>query len=195
MTAPRSVTDRKRRADAERNLAGILEAGRRCFGRNPAASMTEVAREAGIGRVTLYGYFSSREELLRAVLRHALDEVDAALDAAAPEQGDPMSALGRLVEHSWTVLDAWMGVRTAALAAFGEQALRAHHSDVLARVRQLLERGRASGAFRSDLPVGWLVATCYAVMHAAQEEVDAGRLSRAAAAATVNATLRSALAA
>jgi AcrR family transcriptional regulator len=189
-----TTTDRKRRADAERNLAGIIEAGRRCFGRNPAASMTEVAREAGIGRVTLYGYFSSREELLEAVLRHALAELGAALDAAAPEQGDPMSALGRLVEHCWTVLDSWMGVRTAAIAALGEQALRAHHSDVLARVHRLLVRGREAGVFRTDLPIGWLVATCYAVMHAAQEEVDAGRLARAAAARTVAATLRSALA-
>jgi AcrR family transcriptional regulator len=189
-----SLTDRKRRSDAERNLHEIIEAGRRCFGRDPAASMTQIAREAGVGRVTLYGYFSSREKLLAEVLSRALDDVRLALEAAAPEQGDPMSALERLVERCWEVLDTWMGVRTAALYTLGERSLRAHHGDVLARVEQLLVRGRESGVFRSDLPVGWLVATSYAVMHAAQEEVDAGRLSRAAASATVTATLRSMLA-
>lgn len=188
-------TDRGRRAVVERNEAAIVDAGRRCLGRDPSASMTEIAREAGLSRVTVYAYFSSREDLLEAVLKEALHEVAAALDAAAPEEGEPVDALLRLVERGWDALDTWMGVRAAVLDALGEETLRAHHGRILHRVEQLLVRGRDAGVFRTDLPVGWLVATCYALMHAAQQEVAAGRLPRAMAAATAGATVRSALSA
>ena len=40
----------------------------------------------------------------------------------------------------------------------------------------LLERGRADGSFRSDLPISWLVTTCIAVIHACAGEVRAGRV-------------------
>ena len=43
----------RRRADAERNIAAILEAGLACFSRNPDASLAEVAQAAGVGRITL----------------------------------------------------------------------------------------------------------------------------------------------
>jgi TetR/AcrR family transcriptional regulator, mexCD-oprJ operon repressor len=189
------TAERRRRSDAERNEAAIIDAGRRCLGRDPSASMTEIAREAGLGRVTIYAYFSSREDLLRAVLREALHEVAAALDAAAPEEGDPEQALLRLIERCWDTLDTWMGVRAAVLGALGEEVLRTQHGSALGRLERLLLRGQEAGVFRTDLPLQWLVATCYAVMHAAQGEVAAGRLPRAMAAATAGATLRSALAA
>src|SRR6202000_1376833 len=47
----------------------------------------------------------------------------------------------------------------------------AHHT-----LGALLERGRADGSFRSDLPVSWLVTTCIAVIHACAGEVREGRI-------------------
>jgi AcrR family transcriptional regulator len=195
LAAVTTAPDRRRRADAERNLAGIVEAGRRCFARNPAASMTEIAQKAGVSRVTLYGHFSSREALLEAVLQQAVGDAVQALDHAAPERGDPADALVRLVDSCWQVLDSWRGLRTAAVRAFGEPAVHGYHGEMLTRVEQLVVRGQAAGVFRTDLPASWLVATCYALMHAAQDELNAGRLDRTEAARAVAATLRAALAA
>jgi AcrR family transcriptional regulator len=186
-------SEHRRRADAERNMTSILEAGRRCFARNPSASMTEIAQDAGVGRVTLYGHFSSREELLQAVLRQAIDDGMRALDEAAPEVGEPMEALLRVADRCWPVLESWMGLRTAALHAFGESAVRGAHGEAMDRLQRLIVRGQAAGAFRSDVPASWLVATCFALMHAAQDEVDAGRLSPSEAAPVVSSTLRQAM--
>jgi len=51
-------------------------------------SMEELAREAGIGKATIYGYFATKSEIFVAFLEeeveHAFAELDAKLDAEAP---------------------------------------------------------------------------------------------------------------
>ena len=78
-----------RRADARRNVEVILDAAERCLARDPDASMRATATEAGLGRVTIYGHFKSRQDLIEVVVRRvlaaandALGEVDLTGDAA-----------------------------------------------------------------------------------------------------------------
>ncbi|MCF2533150.1 TetR/AcrR family transcriptional regulator [Yinghuangia soli] len=192
--APRVTPDQRRRADAERNLAAIIKAGRECFGRNPSASMTEIAQAAGVGRVTLYGHFSSREELLEAVLHDTLTHAQQAFDAAEPQSGTAADALSRLVRASWQVLDGCLGLRAAAVLTFGESGVRRRHEVMLGRVDALIGRGQDEGDFRTDLPRDWLVATTYGLIHLAADEVAARRLARDDAGRTIEATVRAALA-
>ncbi|MYS86029.1 TetR/AcrR family transcriptional regulator [Embleya scabrispora] len=191
-TSPPGV---RRRADAERNIAAILAAALGAFARDPEATMTDIARAAGVGRVTLYGHFGSRDVLLAAAIGQVLGEVDLLLDDAEVTVGPADEALVRLAREGWQVLDRTRGLRRAALKALGEASLRRHHARVLTRVDELVARGRSEGVIRTDLPATWLAATYYGVIHTAADEVDAGRLDRAAAGDTIAATLRSALAA
>ncbi|NUU21840.1 MAG: TetR/AcrR family transcriptional regulator, partial [Streptomycetaceae bacterium] len=119
--SPRTTSDQRRRADAERNLAAIIEAGRVCLSRNPTASMTEIAQAAGVGRVTLYGHFSSREDLVEAVVKHVMRDADGAFEAARTDTGPAAEALSRLVRGSWHALDGSAGLHAAAVHAFGEE--------------------------------------------------------------------------
>jgi hypothetical protein len=72
--------------------------------------------------------------------------------------------------------------------------IRHHHDQAMARVERLIARGQEEGEFRTDLPRSWLVATFYSLMHAAAEEVDAGRLAAADAAGVLTATILATLA-
>src|SRR5918999_6399357 len=101
-----SATDRqpRRRADAERNIAAILDAGLACFSRNADASLTDIARGAGVGRVTLYRHFPSREALLDAVLAHAISRAETALEAVAVDNRPAPEALSRLIHPSRRIL-------------------------------------------------------------------------------------------
>jgi hypothetical protein len=47
----------------------------------------------------------------------------------------------------------------------------AHHT-----VGALLERGRADGSFRTDVPAGWLAAASIALVHACSDGVRAGHI-------------------
>jgi AcrR family transcriptional regulator len=93
-----------RRADARRNVEAILRAATECLGRRPDATLAEIAEAAGVGRVTLYGHFSSRAELLDAVMAHVLQHGNAVLEPI-DLTGDPRAALTRLIDASWEVLN------------------------------------------------------------------------------------------
>ena len=102
-----------RRADAKRNVAAILAAAVECLARNPDTSMGEIATAAGVGRMTLYGHFGTRAELLSAVLTRVIADARDTLDAV-DVSGDPRDALARLVGSSWLVVDRLRLVLAAA---------------------------------------------------------------------------------
>jgi AcrR family transcriptional regulator len=185
-----SASDRApaRRADARRNIAAILEAALGCLARDPQASIADIAAAAGVGRITLYGHFSSRLELLDATFGYGLEQADRVLDAV-DLSGDPPAALTRLIASSWQIIDRYRGALTAAGSELPPERVRAHHGQPMSRVEALLERGQQAGAFRTDLPLDWLVALFYTVLHGAAAEITAGRLPAADAARVITATL------
>ncbi len=175
MAATSGAAAQGRRADARRNIAAILDSAQACLSRNPDASIGEIATAAGVGRVTLYGHFGSRADLIDATFARTLAEADQALDTV-DLAGDPRAALARLIDSSWRVIDRSRALLAAAQRALPAERIRELHDRPMRRVHDLLERGRTEGVFRTDLPPTWMVATFYSVMHAAADEITAGRL-------------------
>ncbi|MBT2232079.1 TetR/AcrR family transcriptional regulator [Nonomuraea sp. NEAU-A123] len=168
-----------RRADAERNIAAILDAGMRLLSTDPAASVADVAKAAGVGRVTLYGHFPSREALVDAVLDHAISIADLALGGVDIDGPPAPEAVAALLRSSWEVLDRHRRLFVAADRVLPMERIREHHDVPLRRIERLIARGRDDGDFRIDLPLSWLVTTFFGVLHSAAQEVEAGRLERA----------------
>jgi AcrR family transcriptional regulator len=183
----------RRRADAERSITAIIEAGLRCFVARPDVSMSDIAREAGVSRVTLYAHFPSREALLDAVLELAVTEASAALDTDDRSDLPAREALVRLLHSSWRILDRHGSLRSAVAQGLPETRVREQHERVLDRVRALIVRGQREGAFRTDLPRDWLVTVMYSLLHATADEVLAGRLDPGEAPDVLEATVLSAL--
>jgi AcrR family transcriptional regulator len=186
------ATGQPRRADARRNVAAILAAATDCLAQDPDTSMAEIAAAAGVGRMTLYGHFKTRAELLDAVLAGALAEAHQALEGV-DVSGDPRDALARLTAASWLVVDRLRHLLTAAQRELPAERIRQAHDPVLGRVNELIARGRRDGVFRTDQPEQWLTNLAVTVMHAAAAEVSAGRLPASQAASAVAGTLLAAL--
>jgi AcrR family transcriptional regulator len=179
----------QRRSDAERNVTAILDAAQELFRTGADASMTDIARVAGMGRVTLYGHFESREHLVEALLARATAEAERIVADADVDSGSATEALARLVRGSWRTLDQHRGLHAAAARTLPPERLRQHHGGVLRHLGGLVRRGQDAGEFRADLPLDWLVSVVYAVMHNAADEVDAGRLPPETAADVLVVTL------
>ena len=178
-----------RRADARRNVEIIIEAAERCLARDPDASMGDIASEAGLGRVTIYGHFKTRAELVEVVARRVLAAVNPILDSV-DLRGDPEQALARLVTTSWEVTARSGSLVVAVERALPPEAVRDAHAGKLEdRVRRFLARAQRSRAFRTDLSTDWLVALFHATLHTAATEVHAGRLASNEVAAIITATL------
>ncbi len=169
-------------------MAAILDAALDCLSRDPQASIADIARAAGVGRVTLYGHFASRAELIDAAFVYALRQANDVLDAV-DLSGDPRDALARLIASSWQIMDQFQGALAAAERELPPGRIRAHHDEPMDRVRALISRGQRDRLFRADLPGDWLVAVFYTVMHGAMGEIGAGRLLAADAAEVITATL------
>lgn len=188
MTPPRQRP--ARRADAERNIAAIVAAGLDLLVKDPDASTADIAKAAGVGRVTLYGHFPTREALLEAVLDHAVTLANIALDDSAYDELPAPEAISRLIVSSWELLDRNRRLLAAADRVLPTERIRHYHDEALARVERLILRGQDDEVFRTDLPPTWLVAHFYATLHSAAQEVDAGRLDQNDAARVLNTTLR-----
>lgn len=182
--ADSSSAERTPRADARRSVAAILDAGERCLTRDPDASTTQIARTAGVGRVTLYGHFSSRTQLIEAIFAKVMERTEDTLGQVDLD-GDPVDALRRLVAASWRVVHRFRAILAAAERELPPAAIREHHERHVARLTELIDRGQRDGAFRQDVPAEWLVAASMALMHTGAEEVRAGRLDDDIADATV----------
>ena len=143
--------------------------------KNPDASVADIAAEAGVGRMTLYGHFQTRAELIEAALVDSLERGEEVL-SGVPLDGDPVEAFQRLVASSWVLVDQSRALLAAAQKELPAARIREMHESAEARMRGLLLRGQREGAFRVDLPVSWLLTTTHLVMNGAAEEVRTGRL-------------------
>ena len=179
---------RAQRADARRNIAAILDAATDCLARDPETSVADIAAAAGVGRITLYGHFKTRADLVDAVLARTVQRADVILDAT-DTGGDPLDALARLVDASWLIVHQFRNILLAAQREVPAERIRGVHDPILRRVQSLIGRGRRAGAFRTDLPAEWLVTTAFSLMHAAAEDAAAGRVSAGDAARLITATL------
>lgn len=166
---------RPRRADAERNVAAILDAALEGLAGDPDVSMSEIARRAGVSRATAYVHFPTREALVTAVTERAIADVATILAAADPASGSATDALRRVLAAGWRELD-----RFQALAAINAHLPREEfhrlHMPVLAHLAPLVERGQRDGSFRAGVPIAWHLSMLLAIVHAASGEVRAGRL-------------------
>jgi AcrR family transcriptional regulator len=180
MPAPHHATTEgarpRRRADAERSIARILDAAVDALGENQEASMSEIARRAKVVRATIYVHFPTREVLLEAVTERAFAEVAAVVEGAAPERGDPADALARVVAATWRTLGRYHALVAINTGEQSHEELHHRHSSVLGTMLPLIERGQAEGVFRTDVPAGWHLAMIMALIHAGSGELRAGRV-------------------
>lgn len=156
----------------------LLEVATEVLVIDPAASLADVARAAGIGRTTLHKLYPTRHALLVALAHDALDLLeDLYRDAGLGVAGDEApAALRRLV-----VAMVPLGPRVEFLMR--ERSLDVE-PDLLERVdaldepvRELVRRAQRAGVLRAGLPVEWIVTTLFSLVYAAWELIAAGRLA------------------
>lgn len=94
---------RRRRKDAR--PAELLEAALTLFVEKgfAATRSEEVAKAAGVSKGTLYLYFPSKEELLKAVIQHFLGtEIETGIQEAAAADGPVAEVMEKLLVNWWT---------------------------------------------------------------------------------------------
>ena len=180
------------RAIAEHNVDAILDAVEELLARRAHTTMSAVARQAGVSRVTLYAHFATWQEVLEAAVARAVDRTMAALRAAEPDEGPADEAVDRMVGAAWQHLARYGAMAQAVSEVMNPEAVARTHHAAHQTIGALVERGQREGSFRTDVPAGWLVTACIALIHTCADEVRAGRIDdRDAAGILTSTSLRS----
>lgn len=175
------MSEDPRLATAARNVEAILDAAEWLLQKRQEASISAVAEKAGVSRVTVYSHFSDRQKLIEALAARAVQRASLALESADPERGPATEALRRVIAAGWEEIGRHQAIAGAAAAELSGRAMRRSHEAARKMIGRLIERGRAEGAFRTDVSVDWLVTSCLALIHAAAEGVRSGEVDSKAA--------------
>jgi TetR/AcrR family transcriptional regulator, mexCD-oprJ operon repressor len=178
------------RAIAERNVDAILDAAEELLARHAQTTMSAVAKQAGVSRVTLYAHFATWEAVLEAAVARAVDRTMAALRAAEPDEGPADEAIDRIVAAAWQHLARFGAMSQAVAEQMSPEAVARTHRAAHQTLGALVERGQREGCFRTDMPASWLVTACIALIHTCADEVRAGRIKNRDAVGILRASIR-----
>jgi TetR/AcrR family transcriptional repressor of mexCD-oprJ operon len=179
-----------RRAIAERNAAGILDATERLLAGGTTLTMAAIAAEAGVSRPTLYAHFKTLGDVVEAAVARAVEGSLTAVEEAEPDAGPADAALDRMLAVAWQRLAGLDALARAAAEHLPSGRMNRAHAPVMKRMHTLAERGQREGAFRADLPADWLVTVFFALVHAANDHVRDRRLRRERALGMLTQTVR-----
>jgi AcrR family transcriptional regulator len=144
---------RPMRADARRNYERLVSAARVVFAREGAnASMEAVAREAGVGVGTLYRHFPKRIDLVEAVYRTDVDELEHAAERAVAEC-EPWEAVVAYLDAFVRYAQGKRTFLNELHEAFDKNpALRSQSRARVDRSMDLvIDRAQRAGAIRTDV--------------------------------------------
>jgi len=140
------------RRDAQRNRDRIVASARALFAHDGVeASVEEITRHAGVGMGTLYRHFSTKEDLVDAVLEDAFAElIDAAEHAVAEE--DAWAGFKLFLEQAVALHAANRGLKdVVATREHGRKRARVMRARMRPLLRRLIERAQAQGTLRPDV--------------------------------------------
>ncbi|MEO0548710.1 MAG: helix-turn-helix domain-containing protein [Pseudomonadota bacterium] len=158
----------------------IIEAAFAVFSRDPSASLSEVADRAGVGRATLHRYFSSREDLIRALAKTAIEEMDTAVEDACKDA----ASFSEVVRLSLIALVP-LGDRYAFLeheALEDDPELEAAFTEEKHETTKMVESAKQEGLFDEAIPTSWIVQAYDGLLYAGWESVRTGEATAVQAA-------------
>lgn len=142
------------RRDAVRNRDELLACAQREIARDPRASLATIAQAAGLTRRALYGYFSDRDALVRAVIERGAERFNAIANGIAA--AEPLDELTELTTRLWHEASL---VHASAAIALEERYLSltaASLAPLRARLAAIVEDGQRTGQIRGDISAATL---------------------------------------
>lgn len=144
----------RRRADAERNIAALLDAAAAEFvTAGVEVPVRDIATRAGVGVATIYRHFPTRADLVVAVYQHQIESLAHDGPALLGSTGSPSAALAAWVDRFIDFLVTKHGL--AAALSSTDPAFEALHASFVSRLvpvcGELLAAARAAGEITDAL--------------------------------------------
>ncbi|WP_213775298.1 TetR/AcrR family transcriptional regulator [Bradyrhizobium sp. dw_78] len=138
------------RADARANRDRILDVAREALAADPTASLSSIAKAAGVGAGTLYRHFPSREALVLGVYR---TEIDALVDLAPRllAKHPPLEAFRLWCDRLAKFGRMKYGIADIVHAATSEQNIQETYGPLINAVREMMDACKGSGDIHPEV--------------------------------------------
>ncbi|GAB7050183.1 TetR/AcrR family transcriptional regulator [Catenuloplanes indicus] len=148
-----------------RTRRAILDAAIAVLGRNPAASLGEIATAAGVGRTTLHRYFPDRSDLLGAIKEDSVVRMDRAVELARLPEGTGRAAVVRLAREYFDLGDL-LSLLFADPPLAGDPTWEKDTAGCDPRLAEVVVRGHRDGTIDPELPAGWVESLIWSQLYA-----------------------------
>ena len=150
-----------------RSRESLLDAALALLSENPAASLSDVAERAGVGRATLYRHFASREDLVRALARECLRRTDEDLAPVAEQGLTGRAALEAVIRRIMPLARQFHFLLSLWNVAEEDEQVREMYERQLDQLSALVDETKAEGAIDPSVSTAWVVASFDAQLAAA----------------------------
>ncbi len=161
MCAKSDIAERVNRRERrfQRQRKEIMDAAARLFAEKgyAATSTKDIAEAADLGESTLYGYFASKHEILRAILLDLIEKVDAYLQNVMPVKNraeimEMTDGLAEILLENSVYLRAFVSEVMVNDQALDEFVIR-RFKDFTLHIRELIEQRNRRADFAQIDPV------------------------------------------
>ncbi|MEU6998473.1 TetR/AcrR family transcriptional regulator [Nonomuraea sp. NPDC046570] len=162
----------------------IIGAAIHHLNQHPTASMAQLAEAAGVSRATLHRHFTSREDLVIALGRRALERWAEVQEAVGLTEATASADPARIAATLREMLTGLVDTADEHGFALTDHAM-AVHPELLRRSDELEERevaffeaAQRAGVLRADQPARWVSNTVYGLLIAVRESLRSGDVAR-----------------
>lgn len=155
-------------------LSAIIEAAIGMLNVDPGATMSDIARAAGVGRTTLHRHFDGKADLLSTIEAQCIEETNAAVLATDVAGGAAVERLRNMLRSVIPLGDRYAFLLSESLRTEG---LRDAHEAQIDWIRALIEQLKGERAIAGEVPTSWAVALVDQVIFTAWTVVSTGELS------------------
>ena len=152
----------RKRLSADERRPQILKCAVRVFARSNyrAATVADVAAEAGISEALIYKFFPSKKAIFLEILRHMSERIVSAWQDEQDREENALRALrnmgmeyyDRMIKHPDELRVQFQAISEVSDQAIADQ-LRQDHRNYMGSIAKVLKRGMRQGTIRRDLDV------------------------------------------
>lgn len=164
MPRPKDIDTEEGRQRHEAKYQRILDAALDVFARKGfhEAKISEIARAAGVADGTIYLYFKNKDDLLISLFESKLEAINAGLRQELAQISDQKQRLAHIIRYHLRLalenptLAAFITIELRRSSKFMKEYAKSQLADYLSQWGNVIDEGKASGTFRSDLSTGIL---------------------------------------
>ncbi len=157
------MTDRR----IQKSNRALLDASFQVLLKNPHASLSEVAKQAEVGRATLYRHFPTRENLIKAIAIESLQLIKNSMTPIVTSDLQGKAAIHRMVKVLLPIADRFHFLQMIwTLVEFDQQVWRLYEEQ-MATIKCWILQGQRQGVLNPDLAADWIVSVLDSMLYSA----------------------------